>query len=90
MPDLNRVTAGLRCRDLLTVLADYVDGELGDKEVERVDAHLSECEYCKKFGGEYGALVEELRGCLEAPSVDPGVWSRLANRMEELWAGEDE
>lgn len=90
MPDLNRVVAGLRCRDLLMLLTDYIAGELNAKDVEQVDAHLGECEYCKKFGGEYGALVEELRGCLEAPSVDPGVWSRLANRMEELWAGEDE
>ncbi len=90
MPDLDRVIAGLRCRDLLTRLADYVDGELGAKDVERVDAHLRECEYCKKFGGEYGMLVEELKGFFDRPTVDSDVWSRLANRMEALWATDSE
>ena len=90
MPDLDRVAAGLRRRDLLTRLADYVAGELIAKEVERVDAHLGACEYCKKFGGEYGKLVEELRGSCDSPTVDSDVWSRLANRMEALWESDSE
>ena len=90
MPDLDRVIAGLRCRDLLTRLADYVDGELSAKDVGRVDAHLRECEHCEKFGGEYGTLVEELKACFVASTVDSGVAARLANRMEAVWASEGE
>ncbi len=90
MPDLDRVIAGLRCRDLLSQLRDYVDGELGSKDVGRVDAHLRGCVFCEKFGGEYGALVGELKSHLEAPTVSSAVRARLANRMEAVWASEGE
>ncbi len=90
MPDLFRMIAGLRCRDLLSLITDYVDGELGAKEVGRVDAHLRGCVHCKKFGGEYGALVAELKSRLKAPTVTSDVRARLANRMEAVWASESE
>ncbi len=90
MADLDRVIAGLRCRDLLSLLTDYVDGELSATEVGRVDAHLGGCVHCEKFGGEFGALVEELKSCLDAPTVSSEVRARLANRMEAVWASESE
>jgi anti-sigma factor RsiW len=90
MPDLNRVIAGLRCRDLLLVLTDYVDGELSAREVGQVDAHLRGCGHCEKFGGEYGALVGELQSCLNPPTVDSDVRARLANRIEAVWASESD
>ncbi len=90
MPDLDRVIAGLRCRDLLPQLSDYVDGKLSAKEVGRVDAHLQGCVHCEKFGGEYGALVAELKSRDTAPTVNPDVRARLANRMEAVWASESE
>jgi anti-sigma factor RsiW len=64
MPDLDRIVAGLRCRDVLAMLADYVDGDLRAADVARVDTHLRACDRCVKFGGEYAALVEALRGRL--------------------------
>lgn len=90
MPDLDRVVAGLRCRDVLDLLADYVDGEL-DASVERqVNEHLRTCDACEKFGGEYASLVRELRQGLEAPAADPEVRGRLADRMVEAWSDPDE
>ena len=88
MPDLDRMIAGLRCRDLLTLLADYVDGELSPQEVERVDAHLQGCAYCTKFGGEYGMMVEDLKRRFGEPTVHSDVRARLVNRMEAMWASE--
>ena len=90
MPDIDRVVAGLRCRDLLTQLPDYVDGELSAEVVGRVDAHLRGCVHCEKFGGEYGALVGELKSRLKNTTVDTDVRARLANRMEAVWASEKE
>ncbi len=90
MPDLDPVIGGLRCRDLMSLLGDYVDGELSAKGVGRVDAHLRGCVYCEKFGGEYGALVGELKSRLDAPTVTSDVRARLANRMEAVWASESE
>ncbi len=90
MPDIDRVIAGLRCRDLLSLLTDYVDGELSAKEVGRVDGHLRGCLHCEKFGGEYGALVGELKSRPNAPTVDSDVRVRLAIRMDAVWASERE
>jgi anti-sigma factor RsiW len=90
MPDLDRVIAGLRCRDLLSLVTDYVDGDLNDEEVVRVDAHLRGCVHCGKFGGEYGALVGELKSHFKAPPVNADVRARLANRMEAVWTSESE
>ena len=90
MPDIDRVIAGLRCRDLLSLLTDYVDGALGAEQLGRVGAHLRGCVHCAKFGGEYGALVGALQSRLDAPTVTSDVRDRLVNRMEVVWASEGE
>ncbi len=90
MADLDRMIAELRCRDLLSLLTDYVDLELSAEELARVDAHLRGCVHCDKFGGEYGALVGKLKSRLKAPKVDSDVRDRLTNRMEAVWASESE
>ena len=89
MPDLDRMIAGLRCRDMLSLLSDYVDGALGAEEVGRVDTHLRGCIYCEKFGGEFGALVGALKRRPDAPTVNFDVRARLADRMEAVWASEN-
>lgn len=88
MPDPDRLIGDLRCRDLLPILADFVDGELSVTEVGRVNTHLNGCTACRKFGSEYGAVVGLLRGGLPVSSLPPGVNVRLKQRMEDLWAGE--
>jgi anti-sigma factor RsiW len=90
MPDLNREVAGLRCRDVLSMLGDYVDGELAAGDVARVGLHLQGCDQCEKFGGEYGALVRMLRvrlATVGGPDIssehgDAEVLGRLARRID--------
>ena len=90
MSDLDRVVAGLRCRDVLELLADYVDGELDRSMADRVDAHLRGCDACEKFGGEYGNLVARLRAGLGAAERDEGARARLDARMGRVWSEEGE
>lgn len=85
MPDLNRRVAGLRCRDVLGLLGDYVDDDLDEETVDRIHAHLRQCDHCEKFGGEYGALVADLRRSLSEAPAGPGVRARLTDRMKEVW-----
>lgn len=88
MPDLDRMVGGLRCREVLAMLADYVEGEMEPKVVGKVEAHLRGCDHCEKFGGEYGSLVHALRERLEAPAPGPEVQRRLRSRMADVWARE--
>lgn len=88
MSDLDRVVGALRCRDVLALLADYVDGELPPDDLARVEVHLSGCDTCEKFGGEYGTLVGRLREKIGVEPPEPSdVRERLANRMRIEWEG---
>ena len=89
MPDLERRTAGLRCRDVLALLADYVDGELDAATKGQVEGHLRGCDICEKFGEEYAALVAHLRQGLQGTDTPPGLRARLGERMTRAWGAED-
>lgn len=61
MPDLDRLVAGLRCRDVLADLSEFLDGNLGAERVAAIQAHLSGCDTCARFGGNVGEIVAALR-----------------------------
>ena len=88
MPDLDRIVGGLRCRDVLSLLADFVDGDLDSSVQQQVTAHLHGCDTCEKFGGEYEVLVRALRAGVDGSPVDPGVKARLAARLRDEWRGD--
>lgn len=64
-----RDVGGMRCRDVLAALGDYVDGELGVTDRARVQAHLRECEVCERFGGHFSRVVRSAREQLGATPV---------------------
>ena len=89
MSDLDRVVAGIRCREVLEDLGEYVDRTLSPEAVERIDAHLRGCDRCERFGGHYASLVRELRAVLtDGDERDSAVVGRLRARLDEVWAGE--
>ncbi|HXG44734.1 MAG TPA: zf-HC2 domain-containing protein [Gemmatimonadales bacterium] len=84
MPDLDRVVAGLRCRDVLEQLSEYLDGDLPEGARERIRAHLAGCDACERFGGEMGAMVALFRRALAIP---PPVTASLAERLRARLRG---
>ena len=88
MPELDRMVAGLRCRDVLALLGEYVDGALETEVVRQVDRHLQGCNACEKFGGEYASLVTTLRQALTTRPPETGLLVRLTDHMEKTWAEE--
>lgn len=82
MSRLDRVVAGIRCRDVLDWLSDYLDGELDPKRVRQVDAHLAGCDRCERFGGEFSQVVASIRRTLgPAGPLDPEVAAGLERRL---------
>lgn len=80
--DGERVVGGLRCRDVLGDLSDYLDGQLPDVRREQIDAHLRGCPNCERFGGEFGAAIAALRRSLASPEPpEAGVLQRLHERL---------
>jgi anti-sigma factor RsiW len=76
-PNEDRLVAGLRCSEVLALLSDYLDRELGAADREGVEAHLRGCDRCARFGGELRATVRALREHLLAGSAPPGFPARL-------------
>ena len=60
MPDLDRLVAGLRCRDVLADLSEFLDGNLAPERVTAIQAHLAGCDTCARFGGSVGEIVAAL------------------------------
>jgi len=80
-----REVGGLRCRDVLALLYDYLDDELESAERSRVEAHLSACSVCAGFGGEAGAAAQAVRTQLANPDPVAGeIEARLIRLMDDV------
>lgn len=67
---------GTSCTEVLALLSEFVDGELGGASRERVEAHLRGCAACARFGSEFKALVSALRG-------NRARWAKLPEGLRE-------
>lgn len=65
----DRDVAGIRCTEVLEELSDYLDGELRSEQAARIEAHLRGCDWCERFGGDFGDAVVRLRDRLGAPAT---------------------
>ncbi len=83
MPDLDRLVAGLRCRDVLADLSDYIDGDLPPARVVAVQAHLAGCDTCAQFGGFIGEIVSALQAERDlAPRLGESEMAALRDRVQ--------
>ncbi len=51
----------LRCRDVVELLAEYLDDQLDPATAAVLDAHLTGCEECTAFSNTYRKTVHALR-----------------------------
>lgn len=58
---LDTIVAGVRCREVLADLSDYLDGALPPARVGVLQAHLAECSNCARFGGHIAHTLATLR-----------------------------
>jgi len=51
----------LRCRDVVDLLADYLDGALDPETAGALEAHLADCQDCTAFFSTYRGTVRSSR-----------------------------
>lgn len=51
----------LQCRDIVELLAEYLDEQLDSATAAALEAHLSGCEECTAFTNTYRKTVQALR-----------------------------
>ena len=56
----------LRCRDLVELFADYLEGELDSATARTVEAHLAGCRDCTAFINTYRGAIGMLRELRES------------------------
>ena len=74
-----RALPELPCADLVEVVTDYLEGDLGPVDRERFDAHLLECPDCVEYVGQIRLTVRALRE-LPVEELDAQVLSELPRR----------
>lgn len=84
-PERRRQTQGtpMRCWDARQLVSDYLDGDLPDTEVGRVEAHLERCPTCPPL---YAALVgvhDEMGRLRDTDAVVPDALARRIATMIE-------
>ena len=78
MDPLDVMVAGLSCRQVLTHLGDYLDGDLPAETLTAVQQHLIGCRTCEQFGGRVATVVAALReGAVTGVDVPPAAHTRL-------------
>ena len=74
----------LTCVEALRRLDDYLDHELAQLDLRRVEQHIHECEACaKKFGFER-SLVDQVRAKLREGEMPPQVRSRVLAALARI------
>lgn len=56
-----RTVGGLRCGEVLARLSDYLAEALPAVERQQVEAHVTGCSVCERFGGEFALTLRRLR-----------------------------
>jgi anti-sigma factor RsiW len=84
-----REVAGVRCGEVLAELSDYLDGELVADRRRQIEAHLTGCDWCERFGGLLAGSIGVLRRELGAASGEPPetedaeAFARLRERLRQ-------
>lgn len=74
--------SGPGCRDILTLLADYLDGSLDPVTARSLEAHLAGCAPCVAFVNTYKGTVKVARQ-LEETDIPPELKERLISFLRK-------
>jgi len=75
----------MSCEEYSQLLTGYIDGELTSEQRDRVEAHLKDCETCKRTFDEFVAMKEQLNMIKFKEHSDVELeryWSSIYNRLE--------
>src|SRR5262245_7573763 len=71
----------MKCEDIQIIIEDYADGVLGEREAEKISAHLRECAKCSEvyalFQREHSIYARYERDVEVTPDLWAGVEARI-------------
>lgn len=81
MDNLDRVVAGLACREVLHDLTELIEGSLAPERLEQVGRHVAACHVCEAFGGHFARVVTAVRQELSVVPIPAEAAARLRARL---------
>ena len=75
----------MACRELVEVITDYLEGNLGEVDRIRFEAHLLECPYCQSYLDQMRETIVAL-GALSEESLSPQTRESLLEAFRD-WRG---
>jgi anti-sigma factor RsiW len=60
MRSWRRRRRALVCRDAVALMTAYLDGDLGDRDRERLEAHLADCPHCSEYLAQLRVTIDTL------------------------------
>lgn len=75
----------ITCGDTLDNLVAYIQSEIGDDEIgRRIEAHLAECEMCRRQEGEIRKTFDMVRETYHEFAPSERAWQELLERLHGL------
>lgn len=74
--------SGLTCRELVELVTDYLEGALPEHERARFDAHLAQCDGCRRHLAQMRAAISTL-GRLRDDDLPPELRDRLLTAFRD-------
>jgi anti-sigma factor RsiW len=60
MRSWRRRRRALVCRDAVALMTAYLDGDLDDRDRERLEAHLADCAHCSEYLAQLRVTIDTL------------------------------
>jgi anti-sigma factor RsiW len=73
----------LVCRQAVELMSDYLEGALSDRDRDRLEAHLAQCEHCSAYLEQLRSTIEVL-GRAEPGALTPDAQDELV-RLYRRW-----
>ncbi len=77
-----RATPPMTCRELVTLVTDYLEGTLPAADRQRFERHLRECENCPIYLEQMRETIR-LAGSLRAEDLSPQVRDELLSAFRD-------
>ena len=67
----------------MAALSEFVDGEASPSTRAHIEAHVTECDWCRQFGSDFSRLLATMRQQMAVPPPTPdSVLERLQEALK--------
>ena len=73
----------LVCRQAVSLMTDYLDGALGQRDRDRLEAHLAGCPHCSEYLAQIRATIAAA-GHVEPDDLSPEALDDLV-ALDRIW-----